>query len=120
MYLTVKYNPLNIILQECVSERLEKELHGLLSPSMSNGIRVFPPPYGENSAWFGAKVISQVCFLHYVNEVVSTLFDVPLSLNFGNIVPRSTPHRPPSFKLGQIMMHLDAFLGFFFCFWFLN
>ncbi|KAM1099163.1 hypothetical protein TB2_005676 [Malus domestica] len=40
--------------------RLEKELHGLLPPSVSNGITVVPPPYGADSAWFGAKMISNL------------------------------------------------------------
>lgn len=40
--------------------RLEKELHGLLHPSMSNGITVVPPPFGADTAWFGAKLISNV------------------------------------------------------------
>lgn len=44
------------------SERLEKELHGLLPPSISNGIRIIPPPYGVNTAWFGAKLISNVSY----------------------------------------------------------
>ncbi|KAK9156461.1 hypothetical protein Sjap_003941 [Stephania japonica] len=39
-------------------ERLEKELFALLSPSMSKGLRVIPPPYGAESAWFGGKVLS--------------------------------------------------------------
>ncbi|CAA0832497.1 Actin-related protein 8 [Striga hermonthica] len=37
--------------------RLEKELFGLLPVSMSGGIRVIPPPYGTDSAWFGAKLV---------------------------------------------------------------
>ncbi|GMY30732.1 actin-related protein 8 isoform X1 [Fagus crenata] len=41
-----------------LAERLEKELQGLLPPSISNGIRVIPPPYGGDTAWFGAKLIS--------------------------------------------------------------
>ncbi|KAF8414322.1 hypothetical protein HHK36_002323 [Tetracentron sinense] len=41
-------------------ERLEKELSGLLPPSVSKGIRVIPPPYGAESAWFGAKLISNL------------------------------------------------------------
>ncbi|KAM2047001.1 hypothetical protein ACFX1T_005720 [Malus domestica] len=40
--------------------RLGKELHGLLPPSVSNGITVVPPPYGADSAWFGAKMISNL------------------------------------------------------------
>ncbi|KAI5321431.1 hypothetical protein L3X38_030502 [Prunus dulcis] len=40
--------------------RLEKELHGLLPPSVSKGITVIPPPYGADTAWFGAKLISNV------------------------------------------------------------
>ena len=94
MYLTVKYMLLNTIMQRCFSERLEKELHGLLSPSMSNGIRVVPPPYGEKSAWFGAKLISNVSLLNHIDEIVSTLFHVLLSINFENIVPRNTAHWP--------------------------
>nr|CAD1822948.1 unnamed protein product [Ananas comosus var. bracteatus] len=41
-------------------ERLEKELHKLLPPSMSEGVKVLPPPYGVDSAWFGAKIVSNV------------------------------------------------------------
>ncbi|ONM12409.1 Actin-related protein 8 [Zea mays] len=41
-------------------ERLEKELHQLLPPYMSEGIRVLPPSFGTDSAWFGAKMISNV------------------------------------------------------------
>ncbi|KAM2896181.1 hypothetical protein COP2_005981 [Malus domestica] len=40
--------------------RLEKELHGLLPPSVPNGITVVPPPYGADTAWFGAKTISNL------------------------------------------------------------
>ncbi|PKI35702.1 hypothetical protein CRG98_043860 [Punica granatum] len=43
-----------------LAERLEKELHGLLPPSISKGIRVIPPPYGVDTAWFGAKQISNL------------------------------------------------------------
>ncbi|KAI3717946.1 hypothetical protein L1987_69892 [Smallanthus sonchifolius] len=43
-----------------VAERLEKELHGLLSPSVADGIKVIPPPYGADSAWYGAKLISNL------------------------------------------------------------
>ncbi|XP_042502709.1 actin-related protein 8-like [Macadamia integrifolia] len=41
-------------------ERLEKELRKILPVAMSNGIRVIPPPYGTDSAWFGAKLISNM------------------------------------------------------------
>ncbi|CAL5014285.1 unnamed protein product [Urochloa decumbens] len=41
-------------------ERLEKELRQLLPPYISEGIRVLPPPFGTDSAWFGAKMISNV------------------------------------------------------------
>ncbi|KAI3810155.1 hypothetical protein L1987_19765 [Smallanthus sonchifolius] len=41
-------------------ERLDKELHLLLPPSISNGIRVIPPPYGADSAWYGAKLLSNL------------------------------------------------------------
>ncbi|KAJ7963483.1 Actin-related protein [Quillaja saponaria] len=44
----------------CLPERLEKELHGSLPPSISNGIRVIPPPYGADTAWFGAKLIGNL------------------------------------------------------------
>ncbi|CAK7323890.1 unnamed protein product [Dovyalis caffra] len=43
-----------------LAERLEKELHGVLPPSISNGIRVISPPYGVDSAWFGAKLIGNL------------------------------------------------------------
>ncbi|KAL8255125.1 hypothetical protein R6Q59_033346 [Mikania micrantha] len=41
-------------------ERLDKELRLLLPPSISNGIRVIPPPYGADAAWYGAKLISNL------------------------------------------------------------
>ncbi|XP_066344771.1 actin-related protein 8-like isoform X2 [Miscanthus floridulus] len=41
-------------------ERLEKELHQLLPPYISEGIRVLPPSFGTDSAWFAAKMISNV------------------------------------------------------------
>ncbi|XP_076926834.1 actin-related protein 8-like [Bidens hawaiensis] len=41
-------------------ERLDKELRILLPPSVSNGIRVIPPPYGADSAWYGAKLLSNL------------------------------------------------------------
>lgn len=43
-----------------LAERLEKELHSLLPPHMSNGIRVIPPPHGADTAWFGAKLIGSL------------------------------------------------------------
>ncbi|GFP94784.1 actin-related protein 8 [Phtheirospermum japonicum] len=43
-----------------LAARLEKELYGILPTSMSGGIRVMPPPYGADSAWFGAKLISNL------------------------------------------------------------
>lgn len=43
-----------------LAERLEKELGDHLSPSMSNGVRVIPPPYGADSSWFGAKLVSNL------------------------------------------------------------
>ncbi|XP_030548991.2 actin-related protein 8 isoform X2 [Rhodamnia argentea] len=43
-----------------LAERLEKELHGLLPPSVASGIRVVTPPYGADTAWFGAKLISNL------------------------------------------------------------
>ncbi|MFS7963804.1 putative Actin family [Helianthus anomalus] len=44
-------------------ERLERELHDLLTPSIADGIRVIPPPYGADSAWYGAKLISNVSYI---------------------------------------------------------
>ncbi|OVA19689.1 F-box domain [Macleaya cordata] len=41
-------------------DRLEKELRALLPPSISEGLRVLSPPYGAESAWFGAKIISNM------------------------------------------------------------
>ncbi|RZC74334.1 hypothetical protein C5167_049812 [Papaver somniferum] len=41
-------------------ERLAKELSGLVSASMFNDVEVLPPPHGANSAWFGAKLVSNV------------------------------------------------------------
>ncbi|PHT77296.1 Actin-related protein 8 [Capsicum annuum] len=43
-----------------LAERQEKELYDLLPSCMSNGIRVLPPPYGVDSAWFGAKLIGNI------------------------------------------------------------
>ncbi|XP_050203380.1 actin-related protein 8 [Mercurialis annua] len=43
-----------------LAERLEKELCGQLPESISHGIRVIPPPYGGDTAWFGAKLISNL------------------------------------------------------------
>ncbi|KAH9620238.1 hypothetical protein KSS87_019020 [Heliosperma pusillum] len=41
-------------------ERLEMELRAHLPSYISNGIRVTPPPYGVDSAWHGARLISNV------------------------------------------------------------
>ncbi|XP_058208850.1 actin-related protein 8 isoform X1 [Rhododendron vialii] len=43
-----------------LAERLGKELHEELPKSMSTGIRVISPPFGADSAWFGAKLISNL------------------------------------------------------------
>lgn len=43
-----------------LAERLEKELCELLPSCIANGIRVLPPAYGVDSAWFGAKLISNM------------------------------------------------------------
>ncbi|XP_019057942.1 PREDICTED: actin-related protein 8 isoform X2 [Tarenaya hassleriana] len=43
-----------------IAERLHKELHGLLPTSTVNGVRVIPPPYGVDTAWHGAKLISNL------------------------------------------------------------
>ncbi|PIN21343.1 actin [Handroanthus impetiginosus] len=47
-----------------LAARLEKELQGLLPPSISNGIRVLPPPHGKHSVWFGAKLVSNLSTFH--------------------------------------------------------
>ncbi|KAL6844398.1 hypothetical protein ACP4OV_026071 [Aristida adscensionis] len=41
-------------------ERLQKELYQLLPAHISEGIRVLPPAFGTDSAWFGAKMIGNV------------------------------------------------------------
>lgn len=41
-------------------ERLHKELHKLLPPSISDGIKVIPPQFAVDSAWYGAKTVSNV------------------------------------------------------------
>ncbi|KAH6786222.1 actin-related protein 8 [Perilla frutescens var. hirtella] len=43
-----------------LAARLEKELYSLLPSSLSNGVRVLPPPNGTDSAWFGAKLVSNL------------------------------------------------------------
>ncbi|XP_027346131.1 actin-related protein 8-like isoform X2 [Abrus precatorius] len=43
-----------------LAERLEKELHSLLPPCVSSGIRVIPPPFGVDTAWFGGKIIGSL------------------------------------------------------------
>ncbi|WZZ89727.1 hypothetical protein YC2023_118306 [Brassica napus] len=45
---------------ELYPEWLEKELHDYLPSSICNGIRVIPPPCGVDTAWHGAKLISNV------------------------------------------------------------
>ncbi|KAA8527129.1 hypothetical protein F0562_008642 [Nyssa sinensis] len=42
-----------------LAERLEKELQGILSPSVFSGIRIIPP-HEEESAWSGAKLVSNL------------------------------------------------------------
>lgn len=56
------------------SGRLEKELHGLLPPSVSKGITVIPPPYGADTAWFGAKLISNVSVVTISKPVFGCTF----------------------------------------------
>lgn len=57
-------------------ERLEKELHGLLPPSISNGIRVISPSYGADSAWIGAKLIGNVSYFitNYLDHAKLDIF----------------------------------------------
>ncbi|KAL4579939.1 hypothetical protein LXL04_016110 [Taraxacum kok-saghyz] len=43
-----------------LAERLEKEVHDLLPPSISNGMRVVTCPYGADAAWYGAKLVSNL------------------------------------------------------------
>jgi actin-related protein 8 len=48
------------ILCDLYPERLERELQDHLPSSISNGIRVIPPPYGVDTSWHGAKLISNL------------------------------------------------------------
>ncbi|KAI3840595.1 hypothetical protein MKX03_004607 [Papaver bracteatum] len=41
-------------------EILAKELSGLVSASMFNDVEVLPLTHGANSAWFGARPVSNV------------------------------------------------------------
>lgn len=61
---------------ELFPERLEKELQGLLPPSISNGIRVVSPSYGADSAWVGAKLIGNVSYFitKYLNYAKPDMF----------------------------------------------
>ncbi|CAH8300581.1 unnamed protein product [Eruca vesicaria subsp. sativa] len=43
-----------------LAERLEKELHDHLPSYICNGVRLIPPPCGVDSAWHGAKIISNL------------------------------------------------------------
>uniref|UniRef100_A0A803LQE6 F-box domain-containing protein n=1 Tax=Chenopodium quinoa TaxID=63459 RepID=A0A803LQE6_CHEQI len=43
-----------------LAERLKKELHELLPLYLTNGINVIPPPHGVDSAWHGARLISNL------------------------------------------------------------
>ncbi|KFK27199.1 hypothetical protein AALP_AA8G348300 [Arabis alpina] len=43
-----------------LAERLEIELQDHLSSSIYNGVRVVPPPCGVDTAWHGAKLISNL------------------------------------------------------------
>ncbi|XP_021745008.1 actin-related protein 8-like isoform X2 [Chenopodium quinoa] len=43
-----------------LAERLEKELHELLPLYLTTGISVIPPPHGVDSAWHGARLISNM------------------------------------------------------------
>ncbi|CAJ1942079.1 unnamed protein product [Sphenostylis stenocarpa] len=43
-----------------LAERLEKELHSSLPPYISDGIRVIPPPFGADTAWFGGKILGSL------------------------------------------------------------
>ncbi|CAH8357502.1 unnamed protein product [Eruca vesicaria subsp. sativa] len=43
-----------------LAERLEKELHDHLLSYICNGFRVIPPLCGVDSAWHGAKLISNL------------------------------------------------------------
>ncbi|XP_024989001.1 actin-related protein 8-like isoform X1 [Cynara cardunculus var. scolymus] len=43
-----------------LAERLDKELHDLLPPNISHGIRVIQSPYGADAAWHGAKMFGNL------------------------------------------------------------
>lgn len=60
------------VFQHFYTGRLEKELHGLLPPSVSNGITVIPPPFGADTAWFGAKQISNVSSINVFACAIQT------------------------------------------------
>ena len=60
------------VFQHFYTGRLEKELHGLLPSSVSNGITVIPPPFGADTAWFGAKLISNVSSINVFACTIQT------------------------------------------------
>ncbi|MQL79853.1 hypothetical protein Taro_012287 [Colocasia esculenta] len=62
-------------------ERLEKELFSLLPSSISEGIKVIPPPYGVDSAWFGAKILSNV--LGASHTICSKYYPTCMAPSFG-------------------------------------
>ncbi|CAN1253551.1 Actin-related protein 8 [Linum perenne] len=43
-----------------LAERLDKEVRQLVHPSLCKGFKVVPPTYGVDTAWFGAKLVSNV------------------------------------------------------------
>ncbi|KAI0492411.1 hypothetical protein KFK09_026682 [Dendrobium nobile] len=55
-----RFQAAEILFQPHIGGRLENELRKLLEPSISDGIKVLPPSHGADSAWFGAKLISNV------------------------------------------------------------
>lgn len=71
-YLTTDYKTLNSYLTTSGSGRLEKELHELLSPSLSCGVKVVPPPYGADTAWFGAKLIGNVSCISLLANIFAS------------------------------------------------
>ncbi|CAN1857718.1 Actin-related protein 8 [Linum perenne] len=43
-----------------LAERLDKEVRQLVHPSLCKGFKVVPPTYGVDTAWFGAKLVSNL------------------------------------------------------------
>lgn len=58
-----------VLFCELYPERLEIELRDHLPSYIWNGVRVIPPPCGVDTAWHGAKLISNVS--HMISICIS-------------------------------------------------